>query len=123
MYGYSHLFGGRHPGFAGRASPFGQQEAAQRPQIVQDAAAGGYVQVQLRKVIGNQQETLLAPFSAFLLGGGDIGLYVPDGLGYGFGQHRHILVGTFNGVKRRFGLITHKLAFPTSLPPRVARQN
>jgi hypothetical protein len=32
-------------------------------------------------------------------------------------------VGTFNGVKRRFGLITHKLAFPTSLPPRVARQN
>jgi hypothetical protein len=44
------------------------------------------------------------------------------GLGYGFGQHGHVLVGTFKGVKRRFGLITHKLAFPTSLPPRVARQ-
>jgi hypothetical protein len=31
-------------------------------------------------------------------------------------------VGTFDGVKRRFGLITHRRAFPTSLPPRVARR-
>ena len=118
----SELLGGCNSGLAGRLAAFGQQEAAQRPQIVQDAATGSYVQFQFREVIGNQEETLLAPFGAFFFGGGDIGLHVPMGLGYGFGQQSHVFMGTFKGVKRRFGLITHKRAFPTSLPPRVARQ-
>ena len=118
----SHSFGGRNPGFTGRLAALGQQEAAQRPQVVQYATAGFDMQFQLGQVVGDQEETLLASFGAFFVGGGDIGLHVPMGLGYGFGQQSHVFMRTFKGVKRRFGLIIHKRAFPTSLPPRVARQ-
>ena len=75
------------------------------------------MEVQLGKIVGDQQERLLPAIRSIALRRSDIGLHVPPGFVEGFGEHCHVLVRALNTVKWRFGLAAHKYAFPTSLPP------
>src|SRR5262249_4640120 len=97
-----------------------QQQTSQRAQVIQDTAAGGDMEIQLGKIVGDQQECLLAAVSAFALRRDNFRFHVAPGLVYGFREHRHVFVGPLDTVKRRFGLVAHKHAFPTSLPPSAA---
>ena len=69
------------------------------------------MQIQFGEIEGNQQESFLTPVSAILLGSRNLRFYVSAGLVQSLGQHRDILVGPLDIVKRRFGNVTHKSPF------------
>jgi hypothetical protein len=94
----------------GRQSPLSQKESPQRPQVVQDAPAGGDMQVEFSEIVGDQKKSLLAPVGSIAIGGCNLSLHVAPGFFEGFGEHSNVLVRSFDIVKGRFGLITHKYA-------------
>jgi hypothetical protein len=100
---------------ARRQAPLSQKEPPQRPQIVQDAPAGGDMQVEFSEIVGDKKKSLLAPVGAIAIGGCNFSLHVAPGFFEGFGEHGNVLVRTFDIVKGRFGLITHKYASSRSV--------
>ncbi len=94
------LFGRGH-------APFGQQQAAQGTQIVQNAPAGGDMNFELAQIVGNQEQRLFAAGRVLAFGGCDFGLDLQSGFFDGLREQSYILVGTFDAVKRRPGSIAH----------------
>ena len=72
------------------------------------------MEVEFGEIEGNQQQRFLAPVGAVAVGCCNFRLHVTPGLIQGFGEQSYILVRTLNDVKRRFGLIAHKHAFPAA---------
>jgi hypothetical protein len=86
---------------------FRQQQAAQRPQIVQDPAAGGDVQGQLGQIVADQLERLAAALGPVRDGYRDIGIHVLAGLFNGFREEGNVFLRIFDAVKRRFRIVAH----------------
>ena len=72
------------------------------------------MEVEFGEIEGNQQQGFLAPVGAVAVGCCDFRLDITPGFIEGLGEQSYILVGTFDVVKRRFGLIAHKHAFPAA---------
>ena len=70
------------------------------------------MEIEFGEIEGNQQQGFLAPVGAVAVGCCDFRLDITPGFIEGFGEQRYVLVRAFNVVKRRFGLIAHKHAFP-----------
>ena len=68
-----------------RLSAFRQEQSPKRPEIVQDSPAGGYVEIQLCKVVGNQKERLFAAGGVFTLRSRNFGLHIAPGFFEGGG--------------------------------------
>ena len=81
------------------------------------------MKIELCEVKGDQQERFFSAVRALALRRCDFRFHIAPGFVEGFGKHSHILVRPLDTVKWRFGLITHRHAFPTSLLPRVALVN
>ncbi len=105
------LFGGGDLAFrvflAGGQAAFGEQEASQGAEIVQNATAGGDMKVQFGQVVGDQKESFFAAVGTILLGGGNFLFDVAARFVHGFGEHPNVFVRALDTVKRRFGLIAH----------------
>ena len=93
------------------------------PQVVQNAPAGCDVQIEFGEIIGNQQERLFAALRTVAFRGGYFGFHVAPSLVEGVGEQGHVFVRPLDAVKRRFGLIAHRHAFPCHLPPRSGSIN
>lgn len=70
------------------------------------------MQLKLRQVVGHQEKGLFAAVGTFPFRQGNFFFNVPPGLIQSLGQHGNVFVGSFEIVKRRFGLIAHYHAFP-----------
>ena len=89
------------------AFAFGEEETAEGAEVVQDAAAGGDMEVEFGEVIGDQEEGLLAAVGVVALGGGDFGFDFAARLGQGFRQEGDVLVRALDAIKRRFRRVPH----------------
>jgi hypothetical protein len=103
-----------------RRRALGQKQTAKASQVVENPPAGGDVEMQFGQVVRDQEKRFLAPLRPVAFGHHYFRFDVAPGFIKGFGKHRHVLVGAFDTVKRRFWTITHKHAFPTSPPGRLA---
>ncbi len=97
-----------------RKTSLRKQQTAERAQVVQNAPARGDMEVELSEIKGNQQQCFFSAVSAFPFGRNDLGFYIPTRFVQGFRQQGHVFVRTLDTVKRRFGLVAHRHAFPTT---------
>lgn len=98
-----------------RKAALRQKETAQHPEIVEDPAAGGHVQVELGEIVGDQEQRFFAAVRAIVFCRLEFRFDIPARFSDGFGQHRHVFVGTLDAVKRRFGDLAHNTV--PFLPP------
>ena len=70
------------------------------------------MKMQFGQIIGNQKKGFFSAIRTLALSGDQFGLHFPASLIQSFREHSNILVRTLDTVKRRFGLVAHKYAFP-----------
>ena len=99
------------------SAPLCQEQTPQSAEVVQNPAASGDMKMEFGEVVGNQQERFFPAVGALAIRQRYFGFHVAAGLIQRFGQQRDILMGAFDMVKRRFGLITHGHALSPPNPP------
>jgi hypothetical protein len=109
------LVAGHNPGsLRDRKTALGQQQTAQRPQIVEDPPAGCNVEIEFGEIVRDQEQRLFATIRPIVLGSRDLTFNVAAGFIDGIREQSYILVRALNIVKRRFGFYAHKHALSTA---------
>ena len=82
--------------------PLGEEEAPQASQVIQDSTAGNDMQIELGKIVMDQQKRLLPAVRAFALRDGNFFVDFAARLIQRFGEQCHVFARPFDTVKRRF---------------------